>query len=335
MIDFSIIIPVYNLENCIEKTLESICKNKLDNVEVIVVNDGSEDNTAKIVKDYFCNNHVPHYDVLSQENKGVSAARNVGIAKAEGEYLIFCDGDDLCSENMINVIGTHRKTDADMIVWRYDVLQGEKREISQGEFIEKEYNNQTALKSFLIGDNKIRLGSFAVKKALVEENGIQYTEGYVIAEDIEFIYKCLATAQTVRTLDDILYTYIKREGSAMHRFDWNFFQAPVAVQRVYAYVRDNTTILADEELEDYLHNGLYLLHTMFAFGSCIRYLNNWKEVIKFVNRYMSDCFEIESELMRISREIKNLPTVFSKARTKLFAFNRRIYVYCIFLRERE
>lgn len=335
MIDFSIIIPAYNLENYIEKTLESVCKNQLDNVEIIVVNDGSKDNTAKIAKDYLDYNHVPYYDVISQENKGVSVARNVGITAARGEYLVFCDGDDLCAKDIIEIIGAHKDTDCDMVVWRYDILQGEKRKVSQGQFTEKKYTNQTALKSFLLGDNKIRLGSFAVKKSLLEENGIQYTEGCAIAEDIEFIYKCLAVARTVRTMDDVLYTYVKRNGSAMNQFSWNFFQAPIAVKRVYEYVRDNTSILSDEDMEDYLHNGLYLLHTMFAFGSCVRYLNNRKEVKQFVDRYLVEYSDIEAELKRISKEMKNAPTVFNTVRTKLFTWNRRLYVYCIFMRKAE
>lgn len=335
MIDFSIIIPAYNLENYIEKALESICKNPLDNVEIIVVNDGSKDNTAKVAEDYLCYNHVPHFEVLSQENRGVSTARNAGIAVAQGKYLIFCDGDDLCSQDMIELISACTDVDYDMIAWRYDILQGEKRKVPQKEFAEGSYTNQTALKSFLLGDNKIRLGSFAVKKSLLEENGIFFTESCAIAEDIEFIYKCLASAKLVGTEDAVLYTYIKRDGSAMHCFDWKFFQAPVAVQRVYAYVRDNTTLLADEDMEDYLRNGFYLLHAMFAFNSYIRYLNSWKEAREFVSRYMMDYSGIESELQRISKEMRNAPTVFNKPRTKLFALSRRLYVYCVFMRERK
>jgi len=335
MIDFSIIIPAYNLEDCIEKTLESICKNLLDNVEIIVVNDGSKDDTAKVAKDYLTYNHVPHFEVKSQENKGVSAARNAGIAVAKGKYLIFCDGDDLCSQDMVEIIGAYIAADYDMFVWRYDILQGEKRKVSQNEFEEKTYTNQTALKSFLLGANKIRLGSFAVKKSLLEEAEIRYTEGCAIAEDIEFIYKCLASAKSVGTEDAVLYTYIKREGSAMHRFDWKFFQAPAAVQRVYAFVRDNTQVLADEDMEEYLHNGLYLLHTMYAFGSCIRYLNNWKQAKEFIDKYMSECCDIERELKRIDKEMKIAPDIFSKTRTQLFRINRKWYVYYIFMRERK
>lgn len=335
MIDFSIIIPAYNLENYIEKTLESICKNPLDNVEIIVVNDGSKDDTAKVAKDYLTYNHVPHFEVILQENKGVSAARNAGIEVAQGNYLIFCDGDDLCSQDMIEIISAYTDADYDMIAWRYDILQGEKKKVPQKEFAEESYTNQTALKSFLLGDNKIRLGSFAVKKSLLEENGILYTEGCAIAEDIEFTYKCLASAKSIGTEDAVLYTYIKREGSAMHQFSWKFFQAPAAVQRVYAYVRDNTSILADEELEDYLHNGLYLLHTMYAFGSCIRYLNNWKDAKEFINRYMSEYCDIEREIKRIDKEMKVAPVIFTKTRTQLFRANRKWYVYYIFMRERK
>jgi len=332
MIDFSIIIPAYNLEGCIEKTLESICKNKLDNVEIIVVDDGSKDNTAIITKEYLADNRGPHFEVISQKNKGVSGARNAGIAKAKGRYLIFCDGDDLCAEDMIETIQAYKDMDYDMLVWRYDILQGDKRRVSQKAFGEKVLTNQTALKSFLLGENRIRLGSFAVKKSLLKGKDIEFTEGCAIAEDVEFMYKCLAVSETVQTIDSVLYTYIKRDGSAMNQFDWKRFQAPAAMRRVYDYVKDNTDIFMNEDMEDYLHNGLYLLHCLFSFESCIQYLKGCKDAKEFVQTYMTEYRTIEAELKRVAKEMRRRPSGYSKFRMLLFCFSRRIYVYYYVMR---
>ena len=100
----SIIIPAYNVEKYIGATLESICRNKLDNVEIIVVDDGSTDNTRQTVEECLERLNPPHYKVIRQENKGVSVARNTGIDNAVGKYLIFCDGDDLCYPNLVEAI---------------------------------------------------------------------------------------------------------------------------------------------------------------------------------------------------------------------------------------
>ena len=97
----SIIIPAYNVEKYIGATLESICKNKLDDVEIIVVDDGSTDNTRQTVEECLESLNPPHYKIIRQENKGVSAARNTGIDNAVGKYLIFCDGDDICYPNLV------------------------------------------------------------------------------------------------------------------------------------------------------------------------------------------------------------------------------------------
>ena len=327
MIDFSIIIPAYNLEQCIVKTLESVCKNNLENTEIIVVDDGSTDGTKQLIEDFLYLQQVPHYQVISQINKGVSAARNTGIAKATGRYLIFCDGDDLCSENLIEILNEYKYENFDMLVWRYCILQGDDKKVSQEAYKSKVLCGKNGLKSFLLEGNRIRLGSFAVKKDMLNNKAIDFTEGCAIAEDIEFMYKCLAVAGTIRTLDDVLFTYVKRAGSAMNAFDWRRFQSPPAVRRVYDYVKNNTSVLEDLEIEDYLYNGFYLLHSIFSFDACIQYLRGWKEASQFMGKYLSDYPEIEMEIKRITKEMKIKPTVFSKKRLALFGISRKLYVY--------
>ena len=112
--------------------------------------------------------------------------------------------------------------------------------VSQKEFDSTVILNKDVLKKFLLEENRIRIGSFAVKRELIENNDISFTAGCAIAEDIEFIYKCLAKASSVYLMNDILYTYVKREGSAMHEYNINKFQAPAAIERVYDYVSKNT-----------------------------------------------------------------------------------------------
>ena len=113
----------------------------------------------------------------------------------------------------------------------------------------------------------------------------------------------------------------------MNQFDWKRFQAPAAIQRVYDFVKSNTDILMDNTVEDYLHNGLYLLHCMFSFESCMQYLTGWQDAKRFIKQYMEEYSEIEKELKRIVKEMQVKSTVFSKLRTELFCISRKMYVY--------
>lgn len=327
MIDFSIIIPTYNLEKYIVTTLESICKNKLENTEIIIVDDGSTDNTKEVAREYLNRKNVPQFQILSQENKGVSAARNVGIAEALGKYLIFCDGDDLCADNLMQTIDAYKNKDYDMLVWRYYIKQENVQKESQNAFARTTLYSKEALKSFLLEGNRVRIGSFAVKKALLEDNNISFTEGCAIAEDVEFMYKCLTACKSVFLLNDLLFTYVKRAGSAMNAFDWKRFQAPIAMRRVYEYAASSTCISEDAELVDYLYNGLYILHCMFSFDGCIQYIKGFKEANVFFKKYLQEYPQIETEIKLAIKTMQVKPQVFSKKRLLLFGLSRRLYIY--------
>ena len=145
MFDFSIIIPAYNVEKYIVKTLESVCKNNLENTEIIIIENGSQDKTRELIEQYLAKRQIEHYRIIYQQNKGVSAARNIGIEHAQGNYIIFCDGDDLCADNMIDTISSLKEKDADMLVWRYQVSQNGKYEATHKEFQEKVLTNAFSL----------------------------------------------------------------------------------------------------------------------------------------------------------------------------------------------
>ena len=87
---FSVVIPLYNKENCIRKTLESVKKQRFKDYEVIVVDDGSTDRSLEEAEKMKCEN----ISIIRQQNQGVSVARNTGILHAQGEYIAFLDADD-------------------------------------------------------------------------------------------------------------------------------------------------------------------------------------------------------------------------------------------------
>ena len=120
MVKVSVIVPVYNVENYIEKCLDSLLNQTLDDIEIIVVNDGSTDNSANIIKEKYVNKIV----YLEKENGGLSDARNFGLPHAKGKYIAFLDSDDYIEPTMYEkMYSVAEKEEADMVecdfYWEY------------------------------------------------------------------------------------------------------------------------------------------------------------------------------------------------------------------------
>lgn len=110
----SIIVPVYNVERYIERCVESICQQTYTNTEIILVDDGSTDSSGKICDEIAVKD--PRIRVIHQQNSGLSAARNAGLAVAKGEYIAFVDSDDYIAQEMYSVmIENMEKYDLDII----------------------------------------------------------------------------------------------------------------------------------------------------------------------------------------------------------------------------
>ncbi len=105
----SVVVPVYNKQNSIKRCIESVLKQSYISWELLLIDDGSTDNSAKIIQPYLKDNRIHYYH---KENGGVSSARNMGILKAKGEWIIFLDSDDYflqnCLEILLNVVATYK-----------------------------------------------------------------------------------------------------------------------------------------------------------------------------------------------------------------------------------
>ena len=114
----SIIVPVYNSEEYLKQCIDSILRQTYKNIEIILVNDGSQDKSEDICREYLdCDNRVVY---VKQSNNGVSSARNQGIKKASGKYIAFVDSDDCLTEDAIEILYTAQtKCNADLVIAAY------------------------------------------------------------------------------------------------------------------------------------------------------------------------------------------------------------------------
>lgn len=141
---FSIIIPVYNSEKYIDRCLNSVLTQTYNNYEIIIINDGSTDNSEKILKKYESNKKIK---IISQTNHGVSSSRNIGIKESTGDYILFLDSDDFYENDILETLKNNIK-DEDIIKFGYKDLK-ENKNTEAKTIIFKNYIGKFALKHII------------------------------------------------------------------------------------------------------------------------------------------------------------------------------------------
>ena len=208
----SIIIPIFNTEKYLSKTINSILSQSYKNIEVILVDDGSDDNSLSICKEYAKKDN--RIVVIHNENSGVSKTRNIGLEQAKGDFISFVDSDDYIEKNMIEELyNLHLKTNSDITMC--SII----RENQNGKEFEKIiYPNKTISQKKIIENtinDNIRdyLWNKLYKKDLFDE--IEFPKGKIY-EDVLTLYRLYSKANHLTSTDDVLYHYVNRENSIVN-----------------------------------------------------------------------------------------------------------------------
>lgn len=204
---FSIIIPVYNVENYIKKCLDSVFSQSFKDYEVIVVNDGTKDNSMDIVKDY-------KVKVINQKNQGLSAARNTGVKEAKGDYLLFLDSDDYYEKDLLKEINNSLKNNPDVVRFQ---IQDVKEDKVIKEYHEKEFNNLNGVEAFneLVKYHYVENAwCYAIKRKYYEKENYCFSVGK-IHEDFGLLPLVIIKSKIVNSIPYIGYNYVQREASIM------------------------------------------------------------------------------------------------------------------------
>lgn len=215
---FTLIIAAYNIQDYIGECLES-CLNQdefsHDDYEIIVINDGSKDNTKNIVEEYGRN--YPNIRLITQDNAGLSAARNTGIKNAKGDYIWFIDGDDKISNNALSILSKNIKQNAaDAYLIDYtEFYEDCKITKNIGFVLPVKFSAQKYLKSTGILPMMAWLTIY--KKDFLKENNLKFTVG-IIREDLDFSVRCFSLANNCCHINENLYVYRKnRPDSIMNK----------------------------------------------------------------------------------------------------------------------
>lgn len=272
----SIIMPVYNVEAYIEQAVESACRQTYQNIEILVVNDGTKDNSIEKIQKLMRND--TRICVIDRENGGLSAARNTGMDAARGEYIIFFDSDDTISENLVEAaVQCAEKNTSDVVVFGFENVNCDKagnaslagictfEDIDRTDTMVRTEVPEDFLKGIGYAWNKIYRTEF------LRANGIRFEQGLSLIEDVIFNHSVFSKTQNVAFLSGVYYQYYSRERSTlsnqfydnfMSMFHRGFANRMDILRLLYPKANNADTLLA----QNYVNGVRFYYSMIMKFG---------------------------------------------------------------------
>lgn len=280
----SVVVPVYNTKKYLEKCLDSLVYQTLDDIEIIVVNDGSPDESQKII-DRYVQAYPNKVQAYVKENGGLSDARNFGISKCNGEYIGFVDSDDYVNLDMYqNMYNKAKERDFDMVVCdiRY-VYEDVSKEVSSQ--VDKDINDLDKIKAQMV--NIYPAAWNKIYKKQLFENGVLFKKG-VWYEDVEFLYRLFPYIKSIGTIKKSFVNYIQRDGAITRTFD----------ERVYNYIDNFNGIVAfykeknfyDEYYSELEYSYVRYIYMTFIKTACNFDKKEYKKACKLAKKNVLEKF---------------------------------------------
>lgn len=227
----SIIVPIHNVEKYLKRSIEALLNQTLRDIEIILVNDGSTDNSLKICEKYA--GLDSRIVVINQENGGVSKARNVGISCAQSEYIAFMDPDDEIANNMYELLFEDiKKNEVDIVLCNYKFIKGSKTFDVLLPYKEGKYKEDIVRELLLgmIGPKKFGeraiMGSVwrgIYKKSIILENNILFPLNIRPMQDLIFNLEYLLSVKSIYINNLCLYNYYENPNSALTSYKSNMW----------------------------------------------------------------------------------------------------------------
>lgn len=326
----NIIVPVYNQEKYLSKCIDSIISQRYKDIELLIIDGGSVDNTINICKEYEASDN--RIRVIRKDNSGIGSARNTGIGYADGEYIMFVDSDDyLPHDNVIHdMVSEAEKTRTDIICGNYcrlmdDVLidavrhgYNDATDVSQRDF---------RFRGFFSGGILSYVWCKLYRRSFIADNGISFGE-YSYAEDKMFNFMCYVHGAVYGFVDENVYVYRKNTESV----SWQYAQDRCSDWMAIINELDNT--LQKMSLPDkYRDLETYTLFFAIFFDAKMQYEYNKRRLSQIrgvIKQYMG--YEKARTLVRYmakGRCIRGIRSVFWKIVLFGFGVMLNLRMYCL------
>ena len=294
MIKVSIIVPIYNAEKYLEQCLDSIVKQTLKDIEIILIDDGSTDGSAEICKKYLSDSRVSYYH---KENEGLAAARDDGMLHANGEYIGFVDADDWLKPEMYEKMYNAAKTNDSDIVF-CNCQQNEdghrfSRELPVGAYDRDKIKSEVLPKTLAFiskdgGKRAIRWSNCMriYKKDTLNNNNIKFDRRLRRSQDLQLTYESMLVAQNFYYIDEPFYHNRVVSDSLSRGYTKNMW--PLYTYLIYILYKD-TENFTEMDLMDQMH-----LRAFFFATDCIENEmkplcpNDKKTKIRLIEEIMND-----------------------------------------------
>lgn len=313
----SVIIPVYNAEKYLAETLNSILAQKLHNIEIICVNDGSTDNTLNILEDY--SKKDKRVKIIQKENGGQASARNKGLEIAKGDFIGFMDSDDLIPKDYYEKLYKNAIIyNADIVQCRYWMVQenGDKEEWALNPIIMKNESRNSHFKNKLI----LAYASGVVWNKIYKKeilNTVRFAENTSPWEDNPFVVEAFLKANKIVSIPDIYHNYIQRNNSSIHEPNPRVhFQLLKSTEYLIDYLNNKKNKIRKKDYKEFNSHIVNRLNYEYcqAFSNNKMSKKDKKRYSKMHHRLLfkikylplSDKLNCTTEISAFKRHLKNL-----------------------------
>lgn len=321
MINVSIITPVYNVERCIHKTINSIINQSSKDFELLLIDDGSRDKSIEIARNLLESSDI-NYRIITQENSGVSAARNRGIHEATGEYVCFLDSDDYIHKDYIKLMYEKASEfNCDLVFCDYVQVDSKDNILvaSTTRYLDNFIDGRDAALKQLSCDITIGMGSALYRTSIIKENNILFDSSRKYAEDVVFTVKALLNMKKIISVNEALMFYVRWDSSVTNAISLKHLDCYYSFVDLLEYVKVHGDF---KEIEKFLveYKIPYAISHVFSILSrdekfheeLFEFLKD-DRVKKALKMYRLQRFDKNSIRYLIQcRGIRHCPKVFSK-----------------------
>lgn len=291
----SVIMPVYNVEAYITRAIESVLKQTYSDFELLIVNDGSPDNSIQIAEGYAHKDN--RVKIINKVNGGLSDARNVGMQHAKGEYIYFLDSDDYIEENLLEItIAKMKKENLDVVLFGYytDYVDDKENIKTRNTVIMKESKYTEECSNILeLSQELLLILGYAwnkvYRKDIIDKNNATFVKGISLIEDILFNEIILSKAKNIAIIDKPLYHYIQRKRLTLAS---TFYENSYELQLKSTKARENILRAwsEDENKIQQLISNQHIQAIRFCCSNIFYYRNGMKlgQKYEYINYMLRD-----------------------------------------------
>lgn len=232
----SIIIPVFNNAETIERTIHSLFGHSANYIEVIFIDDGSTDESIQIIKKLFESNSM-NYAIYHQTNSGVSSARNNGLRNANSDFILFLDADDSLHPDFSFSIDSGISFNNDLFIYQYESKKNN-FVVSKGYGVNKKEGHfdiyDELEKYFFLKRDRMsfQISSIIFKREFLLENDISFDENLKSGEDSLFIFNAMICSKSIYNVPKILFCYIQTEGSITNSYNLRLLDSFISMTKL-------------------------------------------------------------------------------------------------------